>query len=826
MNAPRFVFTASRTVRSFFVSIVAGLLLAGLLAAASQAGMKPVSSHGLGATLGLISQLRASRARVNQNGPQHTPDGRTLLGRGMLRAGAILNPHATAAAIVPISGGVQTYDVFNPPPAFRPEIGFGSQALLNNDSTNPPVYISALTPTNLTPVWSQDETFIIFSSNRTLTGGVQARFHLWAISVNGGEAFQITDSQTDLGGNPLPAGGGEFFPALSGSNNALAFTSDAQSPGVQNLYVLQSNNQFSPFGPFSFTQLVARNNGQGQNNVPAALVNVSSPAVVTSMTIRSGDPNATTATTANPATSSQFTGFSQVQRPAFSASEQTIVFSALATAGTAGNPQGGGADPNPGHYHLYFLNTNTRGFSADSASYPGKLTEGPTDDTDPAYSPDGQFIAFASTATSVTTNTGNNQLGPTQNPGQTQDPSQSQSGTQTPDPNNLRSIFLLAGGSGNAGFGTVLDLPNSPNNLPGGRVTVAGTDNYGPAWSNFANQNQYTNPQGKFGYLAFSRGASQTAPHDVYYLQIVNGVSSPNTERISGESNTNQVVKLNTDDNAAQTLGGAYEDAYPAWSPFLSIFSITYQSGNFNYPAEPVLAGRVPGVAANGRTVTYNDPASGVPVEVAATVPEGGQVLNPDGSVSYTVGASYTGVQISQVLNLDPPSLLRFNADEVVHVQAPGPDPVRGTANKLAGAGANRTVTLTVRLSNREAGINNTRGPGGGPRVYVQIKDPTSKYQNSQNAEHKVFAKDRRYDVLTGQNRQANHPLNDMTSGTINALLDQYDPNPNNPPVSTLTTPISEYGFGPGADFDSIINFPFYDPSRAYTVNVTFRSLT
>jgi len=789
LNALRTLFHASRAFR-IYLAVLGGLLLAGLLTSASLAGKTPAPAHGLGAALSLIAQQRAAHAQVNagMSGLRHAADGRALLDRGMMRPGAIRRASATSTnAIVPVSGGVQTFDIFNPPPAFRPLVGFGSSAALNNDPTNPPVFIDNLTPTNMMPVWSQDEQFIIFSSNRTAMGGVQTngRFHLWAISVNGGEAFQITDSVTGPGGAALPAGGGEFFPALSPSNNALAFTSDAQSPGTQNLYALQSNSAFAA-GGFSFTILVGLNNSR-------SFVNVSDPTVITSLTIRSADA---TAVGGDPAASPQFTGFSTVRRPTFSPSEGQIVFTAFSVTGT-----------NKNHFHLYFLNTNTRGFDANSASFPGKLTDGPADDTDPAYSPDGQFIAFASTASSIATQTNTNPAnGPTNSlgpnpPSAVQPPDNSQ--TVTTGATALRSIFLLGGGGSGAGFGTVVTggQPGNTTQLPGGRVSVAGTDNFGPAWSNFANPNQFTNPTGNLGYLAFSRATAMTAPHDVVYLQVVQGVNTPNTQTLTPESTGNRVVTLNTDDNAGETsaAGNVYDDAYPSWSPFLSIFSITYSSN---------------------RTVTYNNPASGVPTEVAASIPDGGQSQNPDGSVSYTVAGGYQGVLVSQVLNLDPPTLLRFNADEVIHVQAPGPDPVRGTANKLAGAGANRTVTMTVRLSDREAGIDDTGGPNGGPRVYVQIKDPDSKYQDGQNQEHKVFAKDRRYDVTTGANPQANHPSNDITSGTMNGLLDLYDPIPHDNPQSTVAAPISGYGFEGGSDFNQYL----LNPSAAYTAFTTFPS--
>jgi len=779
LNALRTVSKTSRAFR-FRLAALAGLIFIGLLTTAALAGMKPAPTHGLGAALSLIAQQRHAKVNAAMGGLRHTPDGRVLLGRDLLRPGALRRPSATpAAAIMPISGGVQTFDVFNPSPAFRPLVGFGTTTALNNDPTNPPVFVAALSPTNMMPVWSQNEQFILFSSNRTATGGVQAngRFHIWAISANGGEAFQITDSQTSATGTALPAGGGEFFPALSPSNNALAFTSDAQSVGVQNLYALQSNSAFSP-GAFSFDALVALNNSR-------ALINVADPTAITSLTIRSATP------TTNP----QPTGFSAVGRPTFSSSEGQIVFSALSTTGA-----------NAGHAHLYFLNTNTRGFDANNVSFPGKLTDGPADDTDPAYSPDGQFIAFASTATSIATNTNTATNSPDPS-----NPNNSQTVTAGGTTGGVRSIFLLSGGGSGAGFGTVVQggQPGNTSQLPGGRISAAGTDNFGPAWSNFANPNQFTNPVGGLAYLAFSRAASPGAPHDIVYLQVAQGVNSPNTQSLAGETNGNPVVTLNTDDNAGETsaTGNVFNDTYPSWSPFLSIFSLTY---------------------ASNRTVTYNDPTTGLPREAAASIAANGQgqALNPDGSVSYTVGGGYRGILVSQLLNLDPPTLLRFNANEVVHVQAPGANPVTGTANKLAGSGANRTVTMTVRLSDREANIDDTAGPGGGPRVYVQIKDPDSKYQDGQNQEHKVFAKDRRYDVTTGQNPQANHPSNDVTSGTMDSLLDQYGPVPL-PPVSSVNAPISGYGFGPGQDFNGVIslgaqftNSPFpYDPSRAYLFN-------
>jgi len=743
--------TFLRRFRVFFSWMAAALLLAGLAATASQAGLKSVSMSGTGAVLALAAQLRSARLHANAGtggaAPSHTPGGRALLPRRMLHSGALVGRAAAAASVVPISGGVQTYDVDSPPPAFRPLIGYGSAAALNNSSTNPPVYISSLTPTNMTPVWSADETFLVYSSNRTQTGGVNAdgtnpdgstgpRFHLWAISVNGGEAFQITTSTG-------PANGGEFFPTLSQNNLTVAFTSDASSPDVQNLYAIA----------FSYSAL---SSGMvPPTNLSATAANPNPPV---SLTLRGATELA----------SAQATGFDQVQRPTFSPNDnQEIVFSAHSV-----NYSNNG-DVNAGHNHLYFLYTSSGGFSpGQNVSFPGKLTNGPADDTDPTFAPDGSYIAFASTAdVNGFTRNPNNAFGPT-NPASVQDPNASQSlssGTAA-----TRSVFLISGGLSSTGvpFGTV------PTALgTGGRVSLgstAGFDDFGPAWSSFANQNQYTNPTGNSAYLAFARStASSAALHDIYYFLAATGVSNPTTETLTRETAVgNAAVKLNTDDNAGETsaAGNVYDDIYPTWSPFLSLFSIAYSSN---------------------RTVTYNNPSGGAPVEVAASVPQGGAVTNSqDSTQNFSVGAGYAGLLVSQVLNLDPPTLLRFSTNEVLHVQAgTNPNPVTGTPNKLAATGG-QNVTLTVRLSDRESGIDDTGGPGGGPRVYVQIKDPDSKYQDSQNTEHKVFMKDRRFDsqpeydasgapitdqagnVLPGA--QINARLSQFTSSTANGLLDVY----------------------------------------------------
>ena len=1077
MNALRTISNATRAIRlSLFLCLLA--LLAGLTPPAASAASR-AGQGGLGQALALMASLHTSQVRASASpggdlaasGLQRTPNGRALLGRAMMRPGA-LRANATTGT-VPIPGAVQTFDVNNPPPAFQPLVGYrNSDGSIGNNPSNPPFYQAAntLAPTNLTPIWSADETFLIFSSNRTESGDIQAdgRFHLWAISVNGGEAYQITTSTT---------GAGEFFPTLSANDGKLAFISDAQSPGTQNLYVL---NQFS------YSILVGLNNTQ-------QFVNVSQPdpakGGIVSVTMDGLNPSGNGLSA---------TGFDQVQRPVFSPNNDSeLVFSAHSVTGT-----------NAGHYHIYFLFTTSGGFDPNNVSYPGKLTDGPAEDTDPSWSKDGQFITFASTATGVTNQpNSNNSFGP--NPPNVngtpvvQDQDQSQVLTSAPDAGGLRSIFLLGGGTRGLGFGVVpVSLQGS-----GGRITAAGTDNFGPAWS-FNTRNQFTNPTPGFEYLAFARGASPSAPHDIYYLQaarivdpvgesqrssefattpvpfltplyqinagggvvapytsdefftgatappggvenqagpfdtstdriappgiyntdrtdttfsydipnltpgasytvilhfldptstgagqrqfnflingqvglaafdiyasggapvapstlnravlvrgsvpvsttdftdaqgdliraghifirftqinpakgnpiiqgidvyastltgtgtkatpssgfgllvptgppsapsninvvgdVVNGnpqitltaqvptnnnnlgrpvayniyrspggLTSDNTPNNSGagsegsvpyaanvapngsgglsfvdtnvqtnfeyfyqvtavyqefitpegatepNGSANPVIKLNTDDNAGQTsnAGNIYNDVYPAWSPGLSISSITY---------------------ASNRTVTYNNPSSSFPTETAVSVGQGGSVNTSDPNQPiYTIGTAYSGIFESQILNLDPPTLLRFSPNEIIHVQSGGqPSPVTGSPTKFQGLNPGRPVTFTVRMSDREAGIDNGVDVNGNPRtplsggpagaqVYLQIKNPNSKYQDSQQLEHKVFAKD------TNFNGQANRPaLNDFNSGTANATLglgfNAFEGIPNLD--GTINLPVGKFSYPP-----------------------------
>ena len=317
MKDPLLKIHFSRFARLLLLPVLAVLfslaLTASLLIAAPAL---PVQGH-LGQALALRAALRPlvpSNARAKSFQSLGVPqdlhrgsDGRYIYTRpNLMHSGAIIRSRAAAATTPQVNEAVQTFDVFNPPPGFT-------------------LAAAQSQPTNLTPVWTADETMLVFSSNRTASGAAGTRFHIWAIPVNGGTPVQLTSSSAAAGEDPALRHG-ELYPALSANNNAtLAFTSDANSANVQNLYSV----------PFS-----------------AATVAVSS---LTSPTIRGSD-----------AAGNSVTGFGNVGRMAFSPSDANeVIFAAVSTEGT-----------NAGYSHLYFLYLTSGGFRENNVSLPAKITDG------------------------------------------------------------------------------------------------------------------------------------------------------------------------------------------------------------------------------------------------------------------------------------------------------------------------------------------------------------------------------------------------------------------------------------------------------------------
>lgn len=515
LRSIRFVTLLSLLAALLSITLAASHLQATPLRAGSGTGQALALRAALRALVPPVSQAASFRAAGIPANTQRGPDGRFIYGKpGLMRSGAIRRA-ALGSSAAQVNEGVQTFDVFNPPPGFTPTQG------------------PSLTPTNLTPIWTADESMLVFSSNRNSAGSVGSRYHLWAIPSSGGAPIQLTDS-TGL------AGGGEFFPALSaGNNQQIAFTSDANSQGIQNLYTM------------AFT---------------SATVNVTS---LNSPTIRT-DAGAIAA---------GGTGFSGVQRPAFSPSNSDeIVFSALSSAGVYA-----------GHYHLFYLYVSTGGYSQSSTSLPAKITDGPADDQDPAYSEDGQLIAFSSTSPILTATN----AAPTSNP--------DSAPLKTSSPGINRGIFLIGGG-GRIGFTNITNADKTTG--AGQPITTTGTDSFGPAWSPLR-RNAYLNPAPGAEYIAFARGASPSTPHDIFYLQVLQNIDSTGQSGVSNEAATTPV---NPSTPIYQINSGGPEIRDPNF-PGTDYASVTVLAAQRNRPV--VLTGGTTDVPAPPPvTNTLNDPGT------------------------------------------------------------------------------------------------------------------------------------------------------------------------------------------------------------------------
>ncbi|MDR3710261.1 MAG: carboxypeptidase regulatory-like domain-containing protein [Capsulimonadaceae bacterium] len=97
-------------------------------------------------------------------------------------------------------------------------------------------------------------------------------------------------------------------------------------------------------------------------------------------------------------------------------------------------------------------------------------------------------------------------------------------------------------------------------------------------------------------------------------------------------------------------------------------------------------------------------------------------------SGSSTLGSLNHEVATSQIADVSPPSLLRFS-DTTAEIFRIEDTTKQGVATKYIGAGGQ--VSIVARLSDRQSGVR---------AVYLQMKDPDSKYQDAAGLEHKVFS--------------------------------------------------------------------------------------
>lgn len=496
---------------------------------------------------------------------------------------------------------------------------------------------SAAMPTNVDPVWSPDENFIIFASNRASATDPTptAVYQLYAISAGGGSTLtQLTAGHASC-----------RFPAFVGTsiNNIVYCQAESGANGFYDLYAAS----LSTSGGYSLSNAY----------------HIPTPWGLTSLS---------------------------VEHP--SASGSTVVFAGLSETGTP-------------EWHLYSV----------ALVNPGPVTEltypnaGNTSyELDPALSPDGAYIAFDTNATSY-----------------------SLSGGQLTASNTVQNLNI-----------GVMNLSGS---LYSQLTTSANTVSIQPCWSS-SQYNQFINAPANRQYIFFSRMTTASGVFHIYYLRAnesASGGALLATEGGSGDAyGANTAVEVDTSDydeslsadpfDASSTQNAAQLAQHNQFQPTVSKLQaypmVAYSSDRYlsnNTTDNPVngIVRDLSGIATH--IDNFPDDYATSAVDASYGLTSGATTLLPADSAEV----NNLELCVSRLFATDPPTLLRYDESttEIFRIES---FTAQGTAGKLFTPGS--TINIVARLSDREAGING---------VYLQLKDPSSKYQNVTGLEHKVFTK-------------------------------------------------------------------------------------
>jgi hypothetical protein len=349
-------------------------------------------------------------------------------------------------------------------------------------------------------------------------------------------------------------------------------------------------------------------------------------------------------------------------------------------------------------YHIY--TTSTSGATVD------QLTGGAADEENPSMnpSPSGQpqLIAFDSTATGYSFS-------------QSGVPPLSSTGTQA-----ARNIFVIEpNGSNPTGSTTITPI-----------TAAAGLDNCDPAFgfvpTTIETSAELPNILPSAFYIWFSSDRAASGKFGIWYLNVgnprANGTWTPTVE-----SGGNPATPLITSDptGPGEPIGG-YNNFEPAVPLFLNHNTVLYVTPRFlvnNSTDNPLV-----------NAFAHGAPAFPTPDNEPVNTP-----TSPAGAFSplNTEQLPLTGLNGmelfgSQMLDLDPPALLRYSTSEIVHVEAYTPGETSpGATERTFTAGT--SVKFVVRLSERQTGVG---------QVYIELKNPNSRYQQAANLEHKVYTKD------------------------------------------------------------------------------------
>ncbi|MDR3710260.1 MAG: carboxypeptidase regulatory-like domain-containing protein [Capsulimonadaceae bacterium] len=552
-------------------------------------------------------------------------------------------------------------------------------------STALAAYTNASTlPTNLDPVWSPDESFIVFASNRTSATNAtpSALFHLYAIDAQG-DASSLT-----LITPSLYSTSSQRYPAFVGSNvSRLIF---AQSPTATGDYFLYSATLSTSSGYVL----------SGVQQIPTPF---------------GASANLT------------------VQHP--TASSTTIVFSGAASGVTTGR-------------QLYSVSLSGSG-AVTQLTYDNNTT--PSDDLDPSFSPDGNFIAFDSTSTGWTHSNG--------------EFTASGSGT-------IRQVYVM-----NLGGSRWSQLTDNTT------TNYTANSNITPSWSR-STTNSLLNSDGYRLYIFFSSLRLATSGSSKYHIYYVRADESSDSQVNSADSTSYRAIvstenQNNSDSNGNYSYGTNaatqvdssdpldtnkyFSQSVTSSSTILSATSVAPQDYNHFQPSVSTLVTYPMVVYSSDRFISNNnfdnpvnglvrynntnnalDYFAGTPSNPAEVHIDNGPDNYPTGSIASTflspagvdqvpaagtTESSNLEISVSRLFDTNPPTLLRYDesTSEIFRIESAN---AQGSATKYALPGSK--INIVARLSERQTGINS---------VWLQIKDPDSKYQDASHLEHKVFSR-------------------------------------------------------------------------------------
>jgi hypothetical protein len=370
-------------------------------------------------------------------------------------------------------------------------------------------------------------------------------------------------------------------------------------------------------------------------------------------------------------------------------------------------------------YHLFTINIQTRIIF--------QLTDGAADERNPAVSPDGRFIAFDSNAP-------------------TSDTTQAYTSAPTDGSRQVRSESapnaIPAGATATAAtrnIFTITSVGQYARQFTNRYAGAPAVNSVQPTWTSQL-PNSFTNTNGLTYYIGFSsdripqfaagdtqqrfvqsyvKGPNNTS--SIYYATFARNAVSDPALTITENVPTDTANGARRIDTANDTLVSGilndvtkprFRDVYPTFAPFIKVFRVGLQSNR------------------NGSYQT-----SGFGSGFTVTAPE----LN--------------NIFISSLIDITAPTLIRYDTSnptgEIIHINlvtntnAPfNPSLGASVRSRENGITPGALVHFAVRVEDREAGMRPENSADGGA-VYIQIKNPNSKYQaqaqGGQPLEHKEF---------------------------------------------------------------------------------------